>query len=554
MKIVKLILGYLLSPKDICNLNRIHDFVAAGVKCFKIEGRMKSEEYVSTVTRVYRKYIDNKQPIDSKDVKDLLQAFNRGGFSDGSLEIFKESPKNTGITIGSVFAYNANKGHIKFELKDNLSISDTISFESEDSKYTVSEIMIGNTNVKEPEIGSQIEIGRMKGNISSGDKIYKLSTKFTETKEKKLKISCSASVKKDMPITLSIKYNDISLTQESNIVPVDAINAPITKERIINQISKTGNTPFEFSEIVVDLEDNLFIPNISGLNELRRQSLEKLENIILDSFKRTANEVSIDIFDTNTIVTNKKISVLLNNLNYDYSNLENVDSLYIPLKYFLNKDYEDKLITLANKFNVYIYMPNIIRKNFTINYGIKVTGAVISNISNISMLKPGLELIGNYTLNVFNNFTATELQKLGINRVTISPELNKETLNSIYVPNVEREFIVYGKLPIMTSSYCLIGNTINCKNCNSKCKNSKYYLKDRLNYTFPILPDPVFNNSIVYNSRITSLSSDDINVEHLRIDILDETVEEINNIIKNTLKGKRLEGNIYTSGNLNREI
>lgn len=78
--------GYLLSTRDLCGLEFIPDLINSGVMCFKIEGRMKSPEYVATVTRIYRKYIDlalSDQPyvIDENDKKELMQVFNRGEFS-----------------------------------------------------------------------------------------------------------------------------------------------------------------------------------------------------------------------------------------------------------------------------------------------------------------------------------------------------------------------------------------------------------------------------------------------------------------------------------------
>ena len=78
--------GYLLSSKDVCTLDILPDLINSGVKSFKIEGRMKSKEYVGIVTKIYRKYIDlaesNKEYIvDEKDRETLMQIFNRGGFS-----------------------------------------------------------------------------------------------------------------------------------------------------------------------------------------------------------------------------------------------------------------------------------------------------------------------------------------------------------------------------------------------------------------------------------------------------------------------------------------
>lgn len=82
--------GYLLSPRDLCALDFLPELVNSGVKCYKIEGRMKTPEYVATVTRIYRKYLDkiiSNEPyiIEDSDKKDLLQVFNRGNFSSGHL-------------------------------------------------------------------------------------------------------------------------------------------------------------------------------------------------------------------------------------------------------------------------------------------------------------------------------------------------------------------------------------------------------------------------------------------------------------------------------------
>ena len=78
--------GYLLSSKDVCTLDIIPELINSGVKSFKIEGRMKSKEYVGIVTSIYRKYIDLAQSgkpyvVQNEDRQILMQIFNRGGFS-----------------------------------------------------------------------------------------------------------------------------------------------------------------------------------------------------------------------------------------------------------------------------------------------------------------------------------------------------------------------------------------------------------------------------------------------------------------------------------------
>ena len=106
--------GYLLSPRDLCGLEYLPDLIEAGVSCLKIEGRMKTPDYVATVTKTYRKYIDiilnannnfsiqqDSIKIDKRDIHDLMQAYNRGNFTNGHLSskenrnlIFKDKPNN----------------------------------------------------------------------------------------------------------------------------------------------------------------------------------------------------------------------------------------------------------------------------------------------------------------------------------------------------------------------------------------------------------------------------------------------------------------------------
>lgn len=585
--------GYLLSPRDLCGLELLPQLVKAGVSCLKVEGRMKTPEYVATVTRIYRKYLDlaiegNNFEVEEQDKKDLLQVFNRGGFSNGHLKtepnkdlVYKNKSNNMGIYLGAISNFNNNKGHISFTTADTVSIGDRISIENkkhETDTYTISELMINDKNVPHAFNGNKIKIGRMKGDISVGDKIYKisdkeLSSKATETLTKELRkvnLNCKMIVKKDMPIELSVLGDEVNISVNviSDIIPVDALNSPITKERLITQLSKTNNTPFQFKNIEIDLDDGLYVPSISGINELRRQALAQYEEKLLTSFRRTLNNIeTFNISEKSTPSKNyKKLSLLLNtiNPNYDYSKLENVDKIYIPFKYFILKDFSPIIENITRTFDTYIYMPTIIRNNYNrlvsnnmleILNLYKIKGFVISNIGNLELLKDyrnTYEFVCNYTLNIFNDLTVNEL---ACDVITLSPELNKSDLQSLCncINKPRTELIVYGKTPLMNSNYCLLGKTNKCYTscehlCNSSISNN-FYLKDRLGFLFKVVPDNIETVTTIYNSKITSIEHTDVSVDTVRIDILDETLDEINNIIKTVKCGKRLEGKDYTNRN-----
>ena len=310
--------------------------------------------------------------------------------------------------------------------------------------------------------------------------------------------------------------------------------------------------------------ENLYVPSISGINELRRQALAKYEEKLVSSFNRISTSNYEEI---NLTLTNKKtkISLLLNtlNLNYDYLELKNVSKIYIPFKYFLNKDFSLLIFNICKKFDTYIYMPTIIRNNYnklirnnlpTILENFKIKGFVLSNIGNFELLKDykNYDLICNYTFNIFNNLTIDELP---VNTVTLSPELNRTDLEHL-ISSRNTEIIVYGNTPLMNSNYCLLGKSNKCySKCEHKCNSTnKYYLKDRLGFLFRIIPDNIQTITTIYNSKTTSIEYDGLPIDFARIDILDENISEINNIIKTVSTGKKLEGNQYTNGNFNKEI
>ena len=583
--------GYLLSPKDLCSLTTLPELLDTNIDSLKIEGRMKSAEYVAIVTKTYRKYIDmyyseDNYFVEKEDIINLLQVFNRGGFSNGHLKnspnrdlIFKEKPNNMGIYIGNVSNYNSNTGHITLTLDANLKVGDTITFENEPTTYRVSELMINKQNIESPNIGDKITIGRMKGKINISDKIFKIASKDLSSsalnsysKEfKKAPLSCVLDVHLDEPIKLRVfDNNGIEFCFESEETPDIAVNSPVSKERLETQLNKTANTPFYFKNIKINLDNNIHIPHISQINELRRKCLDTYSKHTIDKYKRTTVITHNPfIYDDNILHSDTKICLLLNILHkeYDYSNLNSVDKLYIPLKYFANKDYSEILNILSSKFNLYIYLPTILKANYRNlfkniidnclkTYNIK--GFIISNIGYLELLseyKNRYEFIANYTFNIFNNNSINSLEDCNV--FTISPELNKNEINNISGNcNNPTEFIVYGNIPVMNSGYCLLGKSNKCyPECEQKCNsNKKYYLKDRMNFLFRVLPDNIQTVTTIYNSKINSIDTHDINIDNLRIDILDEKIKEINRIIKTVKSRNKLEGKDYTNGNLNRLV
>lgn len=591
--------GFLISPRDLCGLDFIPDLIKAGVKSFKLEGRMKTPEYVAIVTRIYRKYIDlalsdNEYVVDKNDLHDLMLAFNRGGFSKGCLGgddnhdyVFEEKPSNQGLYIGNISKIDKKNGLISLKTNEPLNIGDTFLVQQEDHKYTISEILKNGSHVKSAAIGDLVTIGRVKGKLELGDKVFKINSSIISKEIKEfnshehVKIPLVANFKAliGKPLELEVvsldepsnTYFGLSTTISNEIQPIEAISNPISKERLIEQLNKTTDTNFEFKKINIEMNDNIYIPKISSINALRRDAINALYQKGIDNFTRILPSKlhSTKLVHQHVFPSIRTYSVLLNSIDIsmDYSSLKNVDRVYIPLKFFIKKEFESKLLEISQFTNCYIDIPTIVRDNFRNvfynNFDEKVNkfnikGIVISNLSGIEFMMKyvgKLNIVSKYTLNIYNNHTIDELKKVGVNRVTVSPELDSEAIIDLCDnSSLPTEFLVYGKLPVMHIQYCPLGKSNKCyPTCSMKCKTSnRFYLEDKLGYKFEFVPDNMQTITKIYNSKINSIDYAKFPFDSCLISITDE--DNLDEIIYNVKNNIKFEGKNYTNGNLNKFV
>lgn len=595
--------GYLLSPKDLSIIDCLKDL--PNVTCLKIEGRMKSPEYVATVVSIYRKYLDKiikassseldvldysnkdfsslneiykKDFVSKEDKNNLAQIFNRGDFSTAYLYkktgkdmMCYEKPKNWGVYVGKVTNYDG-KRYITLDDTSKINIGDGIEVWN-NSNESPSTIVSELTNNK---------VGRISGNINIGDKVYKTSDKLLNQKAREsfsrgfvrhTLVTLKAVFKTDKPVTIFI--NDFKYV--SDIVPEKSEKQPLTFEKVKEQLIKTGNTPFEVSNIEIELDDDLFLP-VSKLNEIRRQAFELYEQKILSSISRKIKRKAIKPLEVSKakLTTNKEVSVFFNILREEYKDLKNVDNYYFYFRDIV------KNIDVLNKFSgkKFIVFPAITKLNYEAlikKYIFKllniVDGFVLSNIGQLGYfdflfndkeiskeyINSKIKFIANYNFNTFNSYTIELLKELGFSKVILSPELTKAQVNSLANLDIQKEIICYGNICVMTSEYCPVGSIAGGfsekEKCSKPCiKNDKYYLRDRMNMDFRILPDNINCQSRIFNSKINSIETKDLNVDSIRIDVIDESLEELQKIVDLHKSGGKLSGESYTNGHLNRPV
>ncbi|MFQ8603280.1 MAG: peptidase U32 family protein [Anaerovoracaceae bacterium] len=464
--------GYILSPKDICTLNRIPALCEAGVDSFKIEGRLKSPQYVAVVTSVYRKYLDMyKQKghvnVSDEDMEELRQIFNRGGFSEGYLFgnpgssiLSGSSPKNMGVYIGSVKTpQRSTKGKtgtlIDVKCSGKLSIGDGIEIRGKGHS--------GNIVSYLKRISDDcLRIGDIKDKVFPGDKIYKVTDKelirkaensYAKDHVKKVSVNLSfrAVIGKRPKLTVSEFKTGISVETEGEAVTEAALNKAADKERISAQLGKLGGTPLTALNIEGDVEDGAAI-SVSSVNMMRRKAAEKL----LEEKRRVKrSELSQkrmdEIRESETLGEDIK-SESDSCKKYRIYNEEQLSDLLIDEKYKIHLVYMPVEIYMENGGNIlkklvgehksakeikiipYILnvskgnLDSYIEKNFEkIAEAVRETGILIGNLGWIKKFEEaGVQVLGDYGLNVCNRQSAKAFAEIGMEIKELSHEMSSD--------------------------------------------------------------------------------------------------------------------------------
>ncbi len=532
--------GHLLSPKDLSLINHIDQLKKAGVKSLKIEGRMKRPEYVAAVTGVYRKYLDAGGEVTQQDHDKLLQVFNRGGFTQGYFSgqkgqdmISRFKPNHWGLYIGDVARYDHKKQKVFVKLRRDLSVGDGLEFWTQAKpcpNMKVNRLMLDDKRIDRAEKGQIVSLD-MKEAAGKGDKVYKtydvgmdrqLKSTFDEKAElKKIPIYGHCTIEHHKPMHLSLWDEEgafVELIGEK--AAQKAVHREMSRDKVSRQLNKLGGTPFVFMDIGIDMEQGVTLP-ISEINDIRRKAIEMLED------KRSKREmgISIDIKEVHhkikTLLSPKKDP--LNNGEvrlyvqvHDYLQAEKLTEtkfhrLYMPLQPLVGNDDRGKYKHMIRHFisrgiEVVGALPKILRRKDLQMYAsvvercreLGMNGLMLGNIGAIHWLKKYKHwaLFGDFGLNIFNSLSVCAHSQLGLQGITLSPELTLKQIGSLQTDHkIETELIAYGRLPLMQTE----NDPVNA--CESEEQQKRYGLLDRKQMIFPILTDKTMGRTEILNAR-----------------------------------------------------
>ena len=506
---------YLISTKELNTSKRIKEIMDSNIVSLKIEGRMKSPEYVGFITKYYRNIIDGKK-ITEEDEKKLSLLFNRDFtegylFNENNITNIKTS-NHQGIVIGKII--EVNKKFVKIKLNEDLDQEDGIRFENNkgmivNKLYNSKMLLVSSVSKNSVAIiENKCDINKL-GSVRKTTSV-KLLKELQNYEQKKLDVSFTVKAKTGEALEIVINDGTFILSEKGNKIEKSQ-TSETTREMIVKQLSKLGNTPFRLKEIEIIKDDNIFI-SITELNSIRRNLVSKL---IDKKTKIKPKEINKVVDKVINYKDNKEtINIFVNNEEqYRAAKEENVDNIYTS-NVFLHKKYPETFYKLPR---VILSRENITNDNLLIT---EIGSIVYSSNNNV---------FGSYELNAINNHSLQLLHQRGIKQITISPEIN-DKINLIDNINNNIEIIVYGWIEAMVMKHCIVKNITNNHSCNKK-----YYLKNKNNELYPIVQNNCLTTILNYKpvNNIDKINYyKDLNIKHFRIDLYNENYNETIKIIK----------------------
>lgn len=387
----------------------------------------------------------------------------------------------------------------------------------------------------------------------------------------KIKIQGKLTLKEAEPGALTVSCGGYRFT--SYMDPVShALKASAERKNVAERISKTGDTPFEFENIDITMDNDIFVPN-GALNKLRREAIEGLQNEILMQYKRTASasyglksKKTSEIKpsgDPKVIASVRDGKQLYRLLEYDYISEIYIDSSKYGRRDFV-KEFSDDVFCVNNaEKKAYLALPVIFRRSTrdyfeTISDQLKkidFEGFIVRNYEEFFWVKTrfaGKKIVTDHNMYTYNDMAKSMFFDNGADADTMPLELNQKEINRRN--NKGSQMIIYGYYPLMVSAQCVHKNSYKCDRTPQIT-----YLKDRYNKIFPVWNNCSECYNIIYNSCPTVLFNNmqkikNAGIDALRLDFTFEKPEEIDTVMA-AFESNSADGiKEYTNGHFKRGV
>lgn len=581
---------YLLSPQDLSGLEVLPDLVRAGVRSLKIEGRLKSAEYVASITRVYRRALDQiaasaSADSSSEDRYELEMAFSRGLYTGWFRGINNQElaharfGKKRGVYLGEVSAVGPNA--VRLRLEGPLKPGDGVGFDAgrpdlpeEGGRiYGVRALRDG---FVELTFGSgavdfqRIEVGHRLWKTDDPELNRDLRKTFEgeaprQTRPLRFEVHGSAGA----PMTLIVRDTEGHVVQvTSSILLAEAQKRPMTVESLGDSLGRLGGTPFHLGGVAVRLEGALILP-VSELNRLRREAVAQLEILRAapriwkllpaapESHTVTATvrpDTSPTAPSTAAAKTPELIVLVRSLAQLDAALRCGVTTIYCDFED--PRKYREAVTTFhtahgcsvapgAARPEIWVAPPRVFKpgEEWILKQVLSsnADGYLVRNPEHLRFFA-GQRRRGDFPLNVANPLAADWfITHQQLERVTVSYDLNAEQVSGLLraAPPEWFELTLHQHMPLFHMEHCVfcafLSKGTDYTNCGRPCDDHVVKLRDRTGAEHPLKADSGCRNT-VFNARAQTGAESlgrflDLGARVFRIEFVDETAEQVATVI-----------------------
>jgi putative protease len=544
--------GYLISAKDLGAYDHLAEIADAGIVCLKVEGRKKRAEYVATVTKSYREFLDRVENGDvatltSEEVQPLVQIYSRGftggmyGGRAGRDYVTRTQPDNRGVVVGTVIGYE--NGELLVDVSPPLQTGDGLGFEAPESVGgPTTGFTIDAVRTVSASRGRARQAIATRTRVTTGWRVVRTSDAQllerarssyaalpTEIRAKKARLDVRVFGAAGTPLKAVFISDGETVTIRSEITLSPATKRPLDSEMLREQLGRLGDTPFVLAGVdVIGLASGLFLP-ISELNHLRQEATEQLmlrrdwarDAHLADRrarIEQAATEIPMHVGASLDSTRAFTLSVQVYRIE-DADAAAESGATEICFDPFLRhpappiariRALQERLS--ARGVALRLRTPTIVRpedrkgvrKWFDLDLPI-LTGhlGLVGEFA-----RAGRDVVADYAVNVFNAHTAAEIFRLGARRVVASGELTTEELAQLVAPwdGNGIDVFVYGRPEGMTIEHCVLSAAFDRvpTTCRDLCvqKHPNVELTDPTGYTFPVATDSACRNRLLHSRPI----------------------------------------------------
>ena len=577
---------YLLSPQDLAGIEMLPEIVKSGVSSLKIEGRLKSPEYVANITRVYRKALDQlasaaesdpRPPLDPSSRYDLEMGFSRGlftgwfGGNDNQRLVHARFGKKRGVYLGDVS--HVGREDVTLALESSIKPGDGIVFDAgtpdqpEEGGRVYEVIRPPLAKTSDTPNAVVLRFGRGDVNfakIQKGHRVWK--TNDPELDRRVRQTFDSPTPQHTRPIrfeahgALGLSLTLVARDELGNVVDVKsampleaAVQRPLDPSILEHQLGRLGGTGFRLETIDWKIDGAVILP-LSELNRMRREVVIQLTalrkraprwlfdaNGVASTDRRPAASATAPAQEPELVVMVRSLAQLEAALQLP------VRTLYCELED--PKKYKEAVARYRavrgtptdSEGGLFVAPPRITKMGedwiLKIVRSSEADGYLVRNYDHLEQFKD-TRRVGDFSLNVANSFTATYFhERHGLKHLTPSYDLNFEQLSALLqsVPSDWFEVTIHQHMPMFHMEHCVfcafLSQGKDFRDCGRPCESHEVRLKDRVGHSHPLKADAGCRNTL-YNA-VAQTGAEYVErmcrmgVRRFRIEFLDESPQAV---------------------------